>query len=120
MSIHKSLVAGERLRRQRNVLTRWERIVKLKEEERWPETRSVFGLPKVKVVHAKKHKKVKKEEAAEGEVVGEGAPAVAPTAAAGKAPAGKAPAGKAAAPAAKAAAPAAKGAPAAKAAKPAK
>ena len=120
MSIHKSLLAGERLRRQRNVLTRWERITKLKEEERWPESRSVFGLPKVKVVHAKKHKKVKKEEAAEGEGVGvEGAPAAAPAAAGAKAPAGKAPAGKAAAPAAKAAAPAAKAAaPAAK--KPAK
>jgi small basic protein (TIGR04137 family) len=104
MSIHKSLVAGERLRRQRNVLTRWERIMKLKEEERWPEKRSVFGLPKVRVVHAKKHKKAKKEvvEGEEGAVPAEGAPAATPAAGAAKATA------KPAAAPAKAAAPAAK------------
>ena len=94
MSIHKSLVPGERLRRQRNVLTRWERIMKLREEERWPEKRSVFGLPKVRVVHAKKHKKAKKEvvEGEEGAVPAEGAPAASSAKAA--APAKAAPAGK--------------------------
>ena len=71
MSIHKSLVGGERLRRQRNVLTRWERIIRLKEEEKWADGRSVFCLPKVRVVHAKKHKKPKKEAAEGVEGVGE-------------------------------------------------
>ena len=84
MSIHKSLVSGTRLRRQRNVLSRWERIERLREEERWEEGHSVFALPKVKVAHHKRHKKVKKEaaavaegegvEGAEGEVPGEAAP----------------------------------------------
>jgi small basic protein (TIGR04137 family) len=122
MSIHKSLVSGARLRRQRNVLTRWERILQLKQEERWADGRSVFSLPKVRVVHAKKHKKPKKE-VVEGEGVAvEGAAVAAPAAEAGKgakgAPAAKGAAGaKAAAPAAKGAAPKA-AAPAAK--KPAK
>jgi small basic protein (TIGR04137 family) len=68
MSIHKSLASGARLRRQRNVLTRWERIVQLRREERWEEGRSVYALPKVKVTHHKRHKKAKKE-AKEGEEV---------------------------------------------------
>jgi small basic protein (TIGR04137 family) len=66
MSLHKSLVPRARLKRQRNVLARWERILRLKEEDRWAEGRSVFSLPKVKVVHFKRHKKAKKEAAAEG------------------------------------------------------
>ena len=108
MSLHKSLVPRNRLRRQRNVLTRWERILQLKQEEKWADGRSVFSLPKVRVVHHKKTKK--KKAAAEGEEAVEGAEgtAVAPAekAPAAKGPVTKAPAGKA--PAAKA--PAAKGA----------
>ena len=79
MSMHKSLSSSTRLRRERNVLTRWERIARLKEEEQWQEGRSVFALPKVKVARHKRHKKAKKEaptgEAplAEGEVAGEAA-----------------------------------------------
>jgi len=69
MSIHKSLVSSGRLKRQRNVLTRWERIARLREEEHWEEGRSVFRLPKVKIAHHKRHKKAKKEkEVVEGEV----------------------------------------------------
>ena len=68
MSLHKSLISSGRLRRQRNVLSRWERIERLREEERWEEGRSVFALPKVKVARHKRHKKAKKEvTAAEGE-----------------------------------------------------
>jgi len=122
MSIHKSLVSGTRLRRQRNVLTRWERIVQLKQEERWPEGRSVFALPKVRVVHAKKHKKAKKE-VAEGEgaaAAAEGA-AAAPAAEGAAKPGAKGAAGaKAAAGAKGAAAPAAAKAAAPAARKPAK
>jgi len=61
MSMHKSLSSSTRLKRERNVLTRWERIARLKEEEQWEEGRSVFALPKVKVAHHKRHKKAKKE-----------------------------------------------------------
>ena len=77
MSIDKSLRRKNQLARARNVLTRGERIKVLKNEERWPEGRTPFGLPKVRVIKIviKKVKKVKEEEkAAEG---AEGAPAAA-------------------------------------------
>lgn len=70
MSIDKSLRRKNSLQRARNVLTRGERILRLKTEERWPDDRSPFGLPKVKVIKivVKKVKKAKEEEkAAEGE-----------------------------------------------------
>ncbi len=70
MSIHKSLKPGGRLKRQRSVLTRTERLDKLKDEERWKDGSSVFGLPKVKVFKVKKKKAVKKEVEAEGAVEG--------------------------------------------------
>jgi small basic protein (TIGR04137 family) len=98
MSIDRSLKSASSLVRHRNVLTRAERLDKLKEEEKWDESKSVFNLPKV--AHRKLEVgKPAKEEAAEG------APGATP--AAGAAPAGGA--AKAAAPAAgaKAAAPAA-------------
>lgn len=71
MSIDKSLRRKNTLERARNVLTRGERIKILKDEERWPEGRSPYALPKVRVhrIVIKKVKKVKEEEkpAAEGE-----------------------------------------------------
>jgi len=48
MSLHKSLKQKNTLSRRRNVLTRAERVDRLREDERWEETSSVFGLPKVK------------------------------------------------------------------------
>lgn len=49
MSLHKSLKQKNLLVRQRNVLTRAERIERLEEDESWDEDEdSVFGLPKVK------------------------------------------------------------------------
>lgn len=103
MGIHKSLVLKSRLRRPRSVLSRAERLERLKEAGKWREGDSVFGLPKVRTILAKAKKK-KKEKAA----VAEGA-AAAPAAggAAAAAPAAGAPAAKGAAPGAKAAAPAA-------------
>ena len=82
MSIDKSLRRKNSLMRARNVLTRGERIKVLQDEERWPEGRSPYNLPKVRVVKivVKKAKKAAKEEegaAAEGE-----AAAAAPAAAA--------------------------------------
>jgi hypothetical protein len=50
------------------VYTRDERIKVLMDAERWPDGRSPYGLPKVKVLKiAKKAKKAKEEKAAEGE-----------------------------------------------------
>jgi small basic protein (TIGR04137 family) len=64
MSIDKSLRRKNQLARARNVLTRGERIKVLRNEERWQEGRSPFGLPKVRVIRivVKKAKKAKEEE----------------------------------------------------------
>ena len=71
MTIDKSLKVRMGAIRNRNVLTRAERIGKLKELERWKEGDPVMGLPKTRVVKIalKKKKKAKKaeEEGAEGE-----------------------------------------------------
>lgn len=114
MSLDASLKAANALIRHRNVLTRDERLAKLKEDEKWQEGKSVFGLPKV--AHRKMTlAKVKEEAPAEGAAAGvPGAPGAAAPAA------GAAPAKGAAAPAAKGATAApAKGAAPAKAAAPA-
>ncbi len=72
MSIDPSLKIKGALTRHRNVLTRAERIEKLKEDEQWTEEDSLLGLPKV--AHRKSHagRKEAKEEVAE-EVGVEGA-----------------------------------------------
>jgi small basic protein (TIGR04137 family) len=114
MSIDRSLKLKDALVRHRNVLTRAERIDRLKDEEKWEDDRSVMGLPKVSHRKTRAKKAEKKEVAAEGAVGVEGAVAATPgaaPAAAGKAAPGAAkgaPAKAGAAPAAKAAAPAGK------------
>ena len=66
MSIDRSLKIKGALERHRNVLSRAERIEKLKEEERWSEEDSLLGLPKV--AHRKSHAGRKdKDEVAETE-----------------------------------------------------
>jgi small basic protein (TIGR04137 family) len=115
MSLDRSLKSANSLVRHRNVLNRAERLEKLKDEEKWDESKSVFGLPKV--AHRKMAiAKVAKEEAApaagaEGAVAAAAgaAPAAGAAAPAAGAKGGAAPAKGGAAPAAKAAAPAAKG-----------
>lgn len=102
MSLDRSLKSASSLIRHRNVLTRAERLDRLKDEEKWTEEKSVYNLPKVANRKMALAGKPTKEETAEA--------AAATAAAAGTAPAAAAPAGKGA-PAAKAA-PAAKGAPA--------
>jgi small basic protein (TIGR04137 family) len=84
MSIDKSLRRKNTLARARNVLTRGERILTLKADDRWQDGRSPFGLPKVRVlkISTKKAKKEKTEETAEA------APGAAPKAEEKK-PAGK-------------------------------
>ena len=47
MSLDRSLKTKGALSRHRNVLTRAERIEKLKDEERWEDGDEVLGLPKV-------------------------------------------------------------------------
>jgi small basic protein (TIGR04137 family) len=76
MSIDKSLRRKNQLVRSRNVLTRGERIKVLQDDERWPQGRSPFALPKVRVLKvAKKPKKAAKEEAKAEEGAAEGAAA---------------------------------------------
>ncbi len=65
VSIDKSLKRKSGGVRNRCVLTRVERITKMKEEGRFAEGQSPFGLPKTRVVKVMVKKKVKKE--AEGE-----------------------------------------------------
>ena len=73
MSIDRSLKIKSTLQRHRNVLTRAERIEQLKEEERWSEEDSLFGLPKI--AHRKSHvgRKAAKEEVAKEEAAPEAA-----------------------------------------------
>src|SRR5438270_6477563 len=104
MSLDRSLKAANALIRHRNVLTRAERLDKLKEEEKWDEKKSVFGLPKVAHRKMEAIKGPAKEEVA-GEPGAAGAPGAAVPGAAGGAAAGAAGA-KGAAPAGKGAAPA--------------
>ena len=67
MTIDKSLKIRSGASRSRNVLTRAERLAKLKDNERWSDGDSVYGLPKVKVakVSLKRKKKAKKLDEAE-------------------------------------------------------
>ena len=59
MTIDKSLKIQRGLIKNRNVLTRVERLAKLQEADRWQEGDSIFGLPKVRVqkISLKKKKK---------------------------------------------------------------
>jgi small basic protein (TIGR04137 family) len=95
MSMDKSLKSKASLSRHRNVLSRAERIEKLKELERWDDSRSAFGLPKVAHRKAATGGKGKKEakEAKEAAAAAAGAPAAAPAAEAAKTPAGAKPGG---------------------------
>jgi small basic protein (TIGR04137 family) len=62
LRIHRGLI------RARSVLSRAERIERLKAQDRWQEGESPFGLSKVRVykMSVKKKKKKKEEEGAEG------------------------------------------------------
>jgi small basic protein (TIGR04137 family) len=61
MSMDKSLRVRKGSSNVRGVLTRAERIAKLKEQERWTEGRSPIGLPKVRVQKLTMKKKKVKE-----------------------------------------------------------
>jgi small basic protein (TIGR04137 family) len=97
MTLDKSLKVRRGSNKARNVLTRGERMARLKAADRWNDGDNPFGLPKVRVykLAMKKKKKKKEEEGAEGAAAAPaaGAPA-AKGGAAAKAPAAKAPAAK--------------------------
>lgn len=65
MTMDQSLKVQAGAIKSRNVLTRAERVARMKEIDRWDEEASVVGMPKTRVlkVSLKKKKKVKKEEA---------------------------------------------------------
>ena len=81
MTMDKSLKVRLGLTRARSVLTRAERIQRLKAADRWQEGDDPFGLPKVRVFKLTMKKKKKKKEEEEGAEGAEGA-AAAPAAAA--------------------------------------
>ncbi|NBV44909.1 MAG: small basic protein [Planctomycetia bacterium] len=99
MTMDKSLRVRKGSTSARGVLSRAERISKLKEVDRWEDGRSPLGLPKVRVYKmVMKKKKKAKEEGAEGAAAGKGGAA---KAAAAKPAAAKPAAAKPAAAAAK-------------------
>lgn len=67
MSMDKSLKGKSTLVRHRNVLTRAERIERLKEGGRWGDESTAIGLPKVAHRKAAVGKKDKAEKKAEGD-----------------------------------------------------
>jgi small basic protein (TIGR04137 family) len=91
MTIDKSLKVRRGATNSRSVLSRAERLDRLKETERWKEGDSPLGLPKVRV--RKLAMKKKKKKAKEGEEGAEGAAAPA-AAAPAKGAAAKGGAGK--------------------------
>lgn len=66
MTIDKSLKVRRGSVRSRSVLTRAERIAKLREQDRWQEGDSPIGLPKVRVYKISVKKKKKKGKDDEG------------------------------------------------------
>jgi small basic protein (TIGR04137 family) len=81
MTIDKSLRVKRGATRNRSVMTRVERIQRLREADRWKEGDSPLGLPKVRVRKLTMKKKKKKKEDEEG-ATAEGGAAATPAAAA--------------------------------------
>lgn len=79
MSQHPSLRSNAKDKQHRSVLKRYERVHLLRDKEKWDETKSVYGLQKVKVTKFK----IKKEKAAAAETADAAAPGAAAPAAAG-------------------------------------
>lgn len=74
MSQHPSLRSRAKETIFRSVLKRYERLKDLTEKDKWEEEKSVYGLPKMKIVKFKV-KKEKSVEAAEATAEGAAAPA---------------------------------------------
>lgn len=69
MSQHPSLRSKGKGTKFRSVLKRFERLRHLIEKEKWGESSSIFGLPKIKMIRFK----IKKEKAAPEEAAAAGA-----------------------------------------------
>lgn len=67
MTIDKSLKIRRGAGGTRSVLTRAERLIKLRESDRWTEGTSPLGIPKVRVAKLIVRKKKKKEEPEEAD-----------------------------------------------------
>lgn len=52
MTMHRSFAGSGGLSKHRNVLTRKERLERLKAEGKWTEAKGVFNLPKVRNIKA--------------------------------------------------------------------
>ena len=79
MSMHPSLKATEKGKKQRSVLKRIERLKVMLDKEQWKEGSAVYGLPKIKTLKIK-IKKEKVEKAADATTAASGAVAAAPVA----------------------------------------
>jgi small basic protein (TIGR04137 family) len=84
MSMHPSLKATEKGKKQRSVLKRIERVKSMIDKEKWKEGDDFYHLPKLKSIRIK-IKKEKVEKAAETTGVEGAAPAAAAAPATGKA-----------------------------------
>ncbi|MFH1127975.1 MAG: small basic protein [Candidatus Omnitrophota bacterium] len=63
MSIHPSLRAGGKDKKQRSVLKRAERLKMMMEKGDWKEGQDIYGLPKIKTIRIRiKKEKVEKAE----------------------------------------------------------
>lgn len=83
MSIHPSLRASEKGKKQKSVLKRTERLKTMMDKGDWKEGDDIFGLPKIKTVKIR----IKKEKAVKEAATTEAGAAEAPKAAgAAKAP----------------------------------
>lgn len=72
MTIDKSLRVRAGSNRTRSVLTRAERLSRLKEADRWEEGDSPLGLPKVRVIKLTMKKKKKRKEEDEDDTSAKG------------------------------------------------
>jgi len=90
MSIHPSLAASDKDKKQRSVLKRTERLKLMQEKKQWKEGDDVFGLPKIKTLRIKiKKEKAEKTETAAGATAPAAGAETTPAKTAAKAPAGK-------------------------------
>ena len=85
MSIDPSLKVKSGLLKERNVLTRVERIEALRKARKWSEGDRVLGLPKVRTAYRQKAKPKGKKKEEEATATAATPPAAGPAAAAAKA-----------------------------------
>ena len=71
MSLHASLKAPRAGKSHRNVLKKYERILKLQEQKRWDDGDSVYNLPKVRSIKLRKKKTAKTADATDTETTQE-------------------------------------------------